>query len=94
LDPSEIDGAPIDDIVLKAGQFSLHDVFLLHGSEANHSPRPRRGMTMRFMPTTSLFDRAVAREQMERMGTYDHSRRPLYLMRGIDRHGGNDFASG
>jgi hypothetical protein len=46
------------------------------------------------MPTTSLFDRAVAREQMERMGTYDHSRRPLYLMRGIDRHGGNDFASG
>ncbi|MFY7961711.1 MAG: phytanoyl-CoA dioxygenase family protein [Elsteraceae bacterium] len=93
LDPVELEGATIDDIVLKPGQFSLHDVFLLHGSEANRSPRSRRGMTMRFMPTTSLFDRAVAREQTERMGTYDHSRRPLHLMRGVDRHGGNEFSS-
>jgi len=93
LDPTELDGAAIDDIVLKAGQFSLHDVFLLHGSEANRSSRSRRGITMRFMPTTSLFDRRLAKEQSERMGTYDHSLRPVHLMRGTDRHGGNTFAN-
>ena len=41
---------------------ALHDVYLLHGSEANHSDKPRRGMTMRFMPAASLFDRELASE--------------------------------
>ena len=52
LDPSEYEPSRAADIVLEAGQISLHDVYLLHGSQANRSPRPRRGMTLRFMPTT------------------------------------------
>jgi len=35
---------------------SLHDIYIVHGSDANKSPQSRRAMTMRFMPTTSTFD--------------------------------------
>jgi ectoine hydroxylase-related dioxygenase (phytanoyl-CoA dioxygenase family) len=38
-------------INLKAGQISLHNDALLHGSEANNSNRRRCGVTMRFSPT-------------------------------------------
>lgn len=39
--------APVDDI-LKAGQVSLHNDLLLHGSEANDSDRRRCGLTLRY----------------------------------------------
>ncbi len=79
------------DLVLEAGQISLHDVFILHGSEANTSDKARRGMTLRFMPTTSVFDRDRAREMHKTIGIVDHSDRTLFLMRGDDRSGENDF---
>jgi ectoine hydroxylase-related dioxygenase (phytanoyl-CoA dioxygenase family) len=91
LAPSEFDERDAVDIVLEAGQVSLHDVFLVHGSEPNTSPNPRRGMTLRFMPTTSVFDRALAREQRLAKNTIGHEDRTLFLMRGIDRSGKNDF---
>jgi ectoine hydroxylase-related dioxygenase (phytanoyl-CoA dioxygenase family) len=91
LAPSEFDERDAVDIVLKAGQVSLHDVFLVHGSEPNTSPNPRRGMTLRFMPTTSVFDRALAREQRLAKNTIGHEDRTLFLMRGGDRSGRNDF---
>ena len=88
---SEYDLSQAADLVLKAGQMSLHDVYLLHGSEPNFSPRPRRGMTLRFMPTTSCFDRDIAREQAKEFTLADHSLRTLYLISGVDRSGRNDF---
>ena len=88
---SEYDVSQAADLVLKAGQMSLHDVYLLHGSEPNHSPRPRRGMTLRFMPTTSYYDRDIARQQAKDFALVDHSLRTLYLMSGVDRSGRNDF---
>ena len=92
LEPSEYDEKDACDIVLKAGQLSLHDVFLVHGSEPNRSPKPRRGMTLRFMPLTSVFDRDLARRQVEEMGLkIGHQDRTLWLMRGQDRTGKNDF---
>lgn len=87
LDASEYDEADAVDIVLKSGQFSLHDVYLLHGSQPNRSAHSRRGMTMRFMPTTSVFDRALAREKSEQMNITDHSARSVFLMRGKDQAG-------
>jgi hypothetical protein len=93
LDPSTYDEADAVDLVLKAGQISLHDVYLLHGSEANASPNARRGMTMRFMPTTSLFDREIAAADAKARNIVDHSMRPVYLMRGEDKHGGNQLIS-
>lgn len=92
LEPSEYDEKDAVDIVLKAGQVSLHDVFLIHGSEPNRSARPRRGMTLRFMPLTSVFDRELAHRQVEQMGLkVSHTERTLWLMRGEDRTGRNDF---
>jgi len=86
---SEYDESEAVDLVLKRGQISLHDVFLVHGSEPNTSPNPRRGMTMRFMPTTSVFDHQLAREQYNNMRVPDHSERRIYHMRGVDRSGKN-----
>ena len=82
LEPGEYDPAIAEDIVLEAGQMSLHDVYLLHGSEANLSPHPRRGMTLRFMPTSSHFDRKLASRQAAELGVLDHAERTLFLMRG------------
>ena len=98
LTPEEFDEADAVDLVLEAGQISLHDVFLYHGSEPNRSDLPRRGMTLRFMPTTSHYDREIERERF----ADDHypwatreqltklARLPLYLMRGTDRCGLNE----
>ncbi len=91
LDPSVYDESAAVDLVLKPGQISLHDVYLLHGSEANHSDKPRRGMTMRFMPTTSLFDRALAKHKSETQKIRDQSGQKVFLMRGEDRTGRNSF---
>ncbi len=91
LKPSEYNEADAVDILLRAGQISLHDVYLLHGSEPNTSAKPRRGMTMRFMPTTSLFDRQIAQQKSVQMGITDHSGRDVYLMRGVDVQGGNQL---
>ena len=91
LDRSEYDESKAVDIVLQAGQISLHDVFLLHGSEPNTSPRSRRGMTMRFMPTTSVFDRELAHAKAKIVASTNHSRRQIFLLRGSDRSGRNSF---
>lgn len=76
LQKSEFDESTAVDVVLEAGQISLHDVYLMHGSEPNTSGKPRRGMTLRFFPTTSVFEGR------------SHT---LFLMRGTDRSKRNDF---
>ena len=47
----QLDKEKIVSLNLKAGQISLHNDALLHGSEANNSDRRRCGVTMRFSPT-------------------------------------------
>ena len=42
-------GEPID-VILSAGEISIHSDLLLHGSQANHSPRRRCGLTLRYCP--------------------------------------------
>ena len=93
LETEEYDESIAHDIELEAGQVSLHDVFLAHGSEPNSSDRPRRGMTLRYMPTTSAYDRELARKQAPRAPRpIAMAERTLYLMRGEDRSSGrNDY---
>ena len=85
----EYDESSAEEIVLRAGQISLHDVYLVHGSEPNRSERSRRGLTLRYMPTTSVFDRSL--ETNGRDGRLAMSERTLYLMRGTDQSERNDF---
>ena len=88
---SEFDESKTVNLALEAGQISLHDVRLVHGSDANTSAYPRRGMTLRYMPLTSVFDRELAVSQSEKMGFKAHYERTLFLMRGTDQTGQNDF---
>lgn len=41
------------DIVLKAGDISMHDPKVIHGSNANNSDRWRRALTIRYMPAST-----------------------------------------
>ena len=73
----EVDQVAIktEDIVsmdLKAGEISLHDNQLLHGSGPNHSDRIRAGQTMRFCPTEVKCDLNV------------WPKFESYLVRGVD----------
>ena len=86
----QFDESQAVDIELEAGQISLHDVYLYHGSEANHSDRARRGMTLRYMPTSSVY-RHAHDDGDRRPGRLDMSLRTLFLMRGVDQSGRNDF---
>ena len=72
-------------LILKRGQISLHDVYLVHGSEANYSSKSRRGMTMRFMPTTSFFDHTLAKEKYNNLNVNKYANRKIYHARGIDK---------
>jgi ectoine hydroxylase-related dioxygenase (phytanoyl-CoA dioxygenase family) len=90
LEKDQFDESEAVDIVLDPGQISLHDVYLYHGSEANKSDKPRRGMTLRYMPTTSVY-RHDLKSKFKPEGVLDMSQRTVYLMRGIDRSGENDF---
>ena len=89
LKSDEYDESSAENIVLRAGQISLHDVYLVHGSEPNRSERARRGLTLRYMPTTSVFDRSL--DTNGRDGRLAMSERTLYLMRGTDQSKRNDF---
>ena len=94
IDMETFDEADAVDVVLEPGQMSLHDVYMIHGSNANHSDRRRAGLAIRYMPTTSHMDRTL-REAGDGSGVMvDFSTRPLWLLRGEDKSGKNDFTVG
>lgn len=90
LESHQFDESTAEDIVLESGQISLHDVYLFHGSEANTSDQPRRGLTLRYMPTTSVYQHDQP-TRFQREGRLVMSQRTIYLMRGVDQSGKNDF---
>ena len=81
------------DVVLEAGQMSIHDAFMVHGSRANCSGPRRAGFAIRYMPATSPYDRQVMRTGGAAGIRQDMSQRPIFLVRGEDR-AGNDFTVG
>jgi ectoine hydroxylase-related dioxygenase (phytanoyl-CoA dioxygenase family) len=82
------------DVPLRAGQMSLHDVYMIHGARPNTSARRRTGVALRYMPATSLFDRSLRPVDGASGVPVNFAQRPLWLVRGVDRHGGNDFGVG
>ena len=90
LDETEFDESQAVDLILQPGEVSLHDVYLHHGSEPNLSDHPRRGMTLRYMPTSSVYCHNNE-TRFEREGLLEMSNRTVYLMRGTDQSGRNDF---
>jgi len=51
IDESVVDESKAVDVVLKAGDVSVHHPSIIHGSNANRSPRRRCGLTIRYIPT-------------------------------------------
>mgnify|MGYP001812366026 FL=1 len=79
---------------LEPGQMSLHDVYMLHGADANRSPRRRAGVALRYMPATSVFERDLRPADGKSGIPVSFATRPLWLVRGTDQTGRNDFAVG
>jgi ectoine hydroxylase-related dioxygenase (phytanoyl-CoA dioxygenase family) len=53
IDPSLVDEGKAVDVVLQAGDVSIHHPNLIHGSNANTSSRWRRGLTIRYIPAST-----------------------------------------
>ena len=94
IDDDQVDLSQARDIVLEPGQISLHDVYLVHGSEANRSDRRRMGLVLRIMPATSFYNHNSGKIKEEAGSPHGYSNRALFLLRGEDRTGHNDFARG
>jgi ectoine hydroxylase-related dioxygenase (phytanoyl-CoA dioxygenase family) len=94
LAPGTFDENSAVDIELQPGQMSLHDVYMIHGANPNRSARRRTGVALRYMPSTSLFDRSLRPVDGQSGVPVNFAERPLWLVRGVDRHGGNDFQVG
>jgi hypothetical protein len=96
VQPELIDDSEAKDDVLKAGKFSIHHSDLIHGSMPNRSNKRRSGLAFRYMPATSHYDRDFTPPGASRTSTaqVDNKRQPIWLVRGTNRHAGNDFTIG
>ncbi len=53
MDPALVDESKAVDVILKAGDVSVHHPNIIHGSNANRSPKRRAGLTIRYIPTST-----------------------------------------
>jgi phytanoyl-CoA hydroxylase len=86
IDDNQVDDSAAVNCVLKAGGVSVHHPIIIHGSNANHSPRRRCGLTIRYIPTTT---RIVLKDRSD---TTPERRFPsAFLLRGTAPEGVNNF---
>ena len=91
---AHVDEAAAHDIELKPGELSLHDVYMIHGARANTSGKRRTGAALRYMPATSVFERDLRPVDGKSGVPVNFARRPLWLVKGVDRSARNDFTVG
>ncbi|MEE2804082.1 MAG: phytanoyl-CoA dioxygenase family protein [Pseudomonadota bacterium] len=91
-DPA-VDLTTAEDVALRSGEFSLHDIHIIHGSNPNTSGRRRAGVAIRYMPGTSLMNRTSSRTGNSSGYMVNWATRPLWLLRGENR-AGNDLDVG
>ncbi len=94
IDDDQVDLASGRDILLEPGQISLHDIYLVHGSGVNRSDRRRVGLVLRIMPGSSFYNHDSGKLKEEAGSPHGYSNRALFLLRGGDRTGRNDFTRG
>jgi len=88
IDPTAFNEADAVDVELEPGQMVLVDSMIAHGAQPNTSKETRTGFVMRYMPTHSFFNHEGGDRPS---GPPPYADRALFLMRGIDRCGRNDF---
>jgi hypothetical protein len=94
IDPGEVDLESAEDLVLEPGQLSIHDVYLVHGSNANRSGKRRMGLVFRYMPGGSFYNHGGGQATEDQGSRHGYTKRALFLLRGRDRSGRNDFSVG
>jgi Phytanoyl-CoA dioxygenase (PhyH) len=79
---------------LEPGQLYISDPFIIHGSDPNTSTHPRTGLSLRYFPATSVYEHDNTPEEYSGRSYTKFSGRPLFLVRGVDQSGKNDFSIG
>ena len=92
-DSDHFEEADAEPLILRAGQVSFHDVYMIHGSSANRTDKRRAAFIVRLMPATSLYDHKLGAEIGKKHPAQGYGVRPLYLVSGEDK-AGNNFSIG
>lgn len=93
IDADQVDLDSGRDVVLEPGQISMHDVYLVHGSNPNRSDRRRMGLVLRYMPGGSFYNHGKGAQRDGTPSAHDYSKRKLFLLRGQDRTGRNRLSA-
>ena len=88
-DSEHFDESTATPLVIRAGQVSFHDVYMIHGSTANRTDRRRAAFIIRLMPASSFYDHALGAEIGKKHPKQGYGSRPLYLISGADKAGNN-----
>lgn len=94
IDPERVDESKARDVPVPAGGVAVLDTFVIHGSRPNRSDRRRAALTVRYMPATSHYDRNNPGFAVANGSATNYAVRPIWLVRGENRHPGNDFSIG
>ena len=90
MDDALVDETQAVDCVLPRGGVSVHHPNLIHGSEANHSPHRRCGLTIRYIPTSTRIQ--VEKQKYQQGALTPEGRWPsAFLLRGKPTDGINDY---
>lgn len=93
-DDSAFDENQAVDLELQPGQMSMHEVYMIHGAKVNRSTQRRAGVALRYMPGSSVFERNLNPADGASGVPVAFATRPLWLLRGKDQTGRNDFKIG
>ena len=80
IHPSQIDDSHVVDLELQAGDISIHNPKIIHGSEDNTSDKWRIGLTLRYIPTSTRVKRET-HASIHLRGEKDASADNLYAER-------------
>ena len=86
IDEKSFDENQSVNCIIKRGQVSFHDTYLLHSSNANFSEDPRKAIVLRYMPSSSLFDRSIPDRVSANGFRYEFQKRPIYLVSGSSQN--------
>lgn len=96
VDKTVVDFDKAVNAILPPGHFSCHDVFVVHGANANTSGRRRAGLTFHYMDAADLYDRSfgAARASGKGRPPAPLAERPIWLVLGENQNPNNDFVTG
>lgn len=82
--------------IRRPGQYSAHDLFVVHGAEPNNSNRRRGGLTFHYMAAEDAYDRSFGDAKASGGGRKPAplARRPIWLVLGENVNPINDFRIG